>query len=237
MFLIEKHSNKFPMISKIINLIFNISIYKTLLINYRILGFKKMYRIPILIYKNVHLELSKANVDLMCKPTFGLIRIGLYKENLYSKKNDETKFSIHGKLEIKGRALFYSGSRIIVLNSGCLSLGSDFEIGSNSAIIACKQISIGNNCMISWDTLIMDSDLHPIYDIGNNRINNQRDVVIGKDVWICCRCLIQKGASIPNGSIVPASSIIRRVYEIEKCIISHDRISKKRYCWSRLVMP
>lgn len=215
----------------------NINIVKTLLVNYRVVGIRKMLKLPILVYKNTDIDLAPHSIKLMCGLSFGLVRIGLYKENLYAKKKDETKFSVRGEIEIKGRTHFYSGCRIIVLEKGKLSLGKDFEIGSDSAIVVSKSVSIGMNCMISWDALIMDTDLHPICDSGNNRTNSQRDVCIGDNVWICCRCVILKGIKIPNGTIVSAASVITKSECFENSIISSRGVIKKGICWSRNVIP
>ena len=214
-----------------------INIFKSLWVNYKIMGVRKMFKMPILIYKNTDIDMSKGSFKLTCEPSFGLVRIGLYRENLYSKKKGETKFSISGMIEIGGRALFYSGSRTIVLQGGKLFIGNDFEIGSDSSIIASKNVRIGVNCMISWDVLIMDSDLHPIYDWVGNRINAQRNICIGDNVWICCKCLVLKGVQIPGGTIVSAASIITECGASENCIVSSRKVIRENVHWSRTVIP
>lgn len=41
----------------------------------------------------------------------------------------------------------------------------------------------GNNSIISWDCLILDTDFHRIYKDGN-MINENKPIEIGNHVWI-----------------------------------------------------
>ena len=54
------------------------------------------------------------------------------------------------------------GSRIA--NSGVLSFGDRFSISANSSIICTDKITFGDDVLISWDSLIMDTDFHSIFD-------------------------------------------------------------------------
>ncbi len=54
----------------------------------------------------------------------------------------------------------------------------------------------------------MDSDLHKIIDIHTRqRLNPDKAVSIGENVWIGSRVIVCKGASIASGSIVAAGAI------------------------------
>jgi len=220
-------------INRLIEFLWEISLVKTLQTNAKIFGLKGLfYPPPILIYRHVQISLKRCCVKFYCKPAFGIIRIGTHRENIYSSKNDHTVFSITGLVVFHGRANFYAGSRTIVLKDGIMSIGKDFEIGCNSSVVTSKRIHFGDNCMISWDALIIDSDLHSIYQ-GGERVNKSKEVTVGKDVWIGCRSCIMKGVSIPDGAIIGAGSKITKPIENGKSIYVDHRIVNQNILWSR----
>lgn len=217
-------------IKRIFDLILNTNLVKTLYFNLKIFGIKGM-GFPMIIYRRTEVHLKKNSVQFTCKPTFGIIRIGMTCFNIYTKKKDFTKFSIDGHVQFCGRAYFYSGCRIVVQENGYLKIGNTFEIGSQSSIIATQNITLGDNVMISWDSLIMDSDLHKIYNNEGEITNKHRDVHIGNNVWIGCRCCLLKGVTIPDGNVVSAGSFITKAYDVKNSIISSDRIIKSDIVW------
>ena len=52
------------------------------------------------------------------------------------------------------------------------------------------------------DSIIYNSDFHPMYDLEGNLINENQDVIIGNNVWIGRKCFIFKGAKIGDGTII-----------------------------------
>ena len=78
-----------------------------------------------------------------------------------------------------------------------------------------KSIKIGADCIIAWDVTISDSDWHNID--GSERI---RDTTIGDRVWIAHGVSVLKGASIPNGCIVGAKSMVAAGTFPEKSLLA-----------------
>ena len=93
-------------------------------------------------------------------------------------------------------------------------------------------ISLGENVMISWDDLIMDSDFHQIHTEGKTKSISE-SIEICDNVWICCRTLILKGCKIPEGCVIAANSTIGKKYEEDNCLISTRGIIKKNISWER----
>lgn len=81
---------------------------------------------------------------------------------------------------------------------------------SESEIVAQTNIQFGDNVLISWDCLIMDTDFHKIYDQTGKLINSPEPIIVGKKVWIGCRNVILKGSKISDGSIIGANSFINK---------------------------
>jgi len=83
-----------------------------------------------------------------------------------------------------------------------------FNVTGNTTIICSKNISFGNDCLLSWDILIMDDDKHPIFDQQHARNNNAKPISIGNNIWIGCRSTLLKGTSIVDGTIIASCSIV-----------------------------
>lgn len=97
------------------------------------------------------------------------------------------------------------------------------EIGDNTclngvSITAYKKVTIGKNCQIASCTFIADTDFHPVdanirereaigYRIDYNKVA-KGEVNIADNVWIGWGCIILKGVTIGNNSIVAAGSVV-----------------------------
>lgn len=101
---------------------------------------------------------------------------------------------------------FMYGADIILFPDAELNLGRDSFINSDCKIRCHKKISIGNDCAISHDFTIMDSDAHKI--IGDD--NAPKEIEIGNHVWIGTRVTILKGVTIGDGAIVAACSLVNK---------------------------
>lgn len=112
--------------------------------------------------------------------------------------------------------------------------GRNFVATSEINIIVRKKIEFGENCLISWDTLFMDSDLHSIYNCSdlNNEINKNKEIYIGNHVWIGCECLILKGSIISDNAVIAArSTITNKTNFKESSIITTSKIIKDDIYW------
>ncbi len=99
---------------------------------------------------------------------------------------------------------FYYGADIILFPGATLELGKSF-INSDCRIRCHKHIKIGDNCAISHDVTIMDSDAHAIKDE-----NRSERVLIGNNVWIGTRVTILKGVTIGDGAVIAAGAVVTR---------------------------
>lgn len=98
-----------------------------------------------------------------------------------------------------------------------------------------SRISIGDNCMFSHHINVRTSDSHPIYDIDSgHRVNEAKDVNIGNHVWVTPCCIIQKGVSIGNGSIIATSSIVTKDIP-QNCVAAGmpAKVVKQNVTWSK----
>ena len=90
------------------------------------------------------------------------------------------------------------------------------DVGLNGTSISArsKTVKIGKGTMIAPNVVIMDSDYHALWPPENRVINpafeRDRDVIIGKNVWIGSSCMILKGVTIGDNSVIAAGSIITK---------------------------
>ena len=54
----------------------------------------------------------------------------------------------------------------------------------------------------------MDTDEHPLDNKENERINPDKPIVVGNHVWICCKCVLLKGAEVPDHTVVAAGTLL-----------------------------
>lgn len=106
-------------------------------------------------------------------------------------------------LESNGFAFFY-GADIVLFKNSKLILGKSY-INCDCKIRCHSLISIGDNCAISHDVTIMDSDAHEL-----SGSNKKSEVRIGNNVWIGSRVTILKGVNIGDGSVVAAGSLLTK---------------------------
>jgi acetyltransferase-like isoleucine patch superfamily enzyme len=113
---------------------------------------------------------------------------------------------------IDGKSTFTFAHRYA--DNPTLEIGNHSAIGHECTLVVGKRIKIGNDCLISGQTMIFDSNGHHT-DTACRRAGlppppeEIREVVIGDDVWIGVRSIIFPGVRIGNGSIVSAGSVVR----------------------------
>lgn len=115
----------------------------------------------------------------------------------------------NARLIVGSNAMIHRGTKIVVHEGGELQLGDNTYINELARVHCKKRIVIGNNCAIAWNTTIMDTDLHYIYDESGKQINTEKDIHIGNDVWIGENSTILKGTYIEDNCIIAAHSIAK----------------------------
>lgn len=124
----------------------------------------------------------------------------------------------NNKLSI-GKDCVIENSQIILDNeNGEIAIGKNTSVGKLLLVsLEPYKITIGENCMISYDTEIRNTDSHMIYSIETKkRINYGKEVKIGNNVWIGARAMVLKGVEIGNDSIIaagiPAKEVKNKIY-------------------------
>ena len=213
-----------------------ISLFKTIYFNLYYFPLSDAVKLPVFIYKNVVLADLGGAVIINGSIETGIIKIGEYNVGSLDFKCERTIWQNNGTVIFNGAANIGSGSRLSVNEEGLLRIGSAFCITGKSTIICNSEITIGNNCLLSWDILIMDTDFHHIHDYNNEIINPQESIVIGDNVWICCRNMIFKGVRICNDVVIAAGSKITKDITTPNAIIGgidKQLVIKEKIYWTK----
>jgi len=111
--------------------------------------------------------------------------------------------SNHGQIVV-GNCVFFPGVRIDCWPGGHVSIGTGTYLDRRVAIRAGGAVTIGRNCKIARDVLIMDSDQHPLTEHGRL----YRPVTIGDNVWIGSRAIILSGVTLGSGCMVGVGVVV-----------------------------
>ena len=192
---------------------------KTIYFNFHYFDFKQAIKFPIFISNHTNLLITKGTVEIKGRISPGMILFGYRNIGIFDKKYSRSIWEVKGKVIFNGIANIGHGTKISVGPKGLLTLGYCFNITAESTIVCFNDIAIGNDSLISWDCLIMDTDFHNIYLSDGKRINNDRPIIIGNKNLIFCRSLILKGANLADGSVVAANSVVGKKFDSENSII------------------
>jgi len=105
---------------------------------------------------------------------------------------------------VAGDVALYPDVTLICRPGARLSVGDGTYINRNTFLFAEKEISVGEDCMISWDVIITDTD-----GFGEERNpGGARPVKIGDRVWIGSKAVILGGAVIGDNVVVAGGSVV-----------------------------
>lgn len=107
---------------------------------------------------------------------------------------------------------------------GRITIGNNCYIGGGSIIGSAIRIEVGDDVLISYQVIVMDSNNHSLKrserkrDLADWRDGNKHDwsvtsskpVIIGSGSWIGARAIICKGVTLGEGAIVGAGSVVTR---------------------------
>lgn len=152
----------------------------------------------------------------------GMIQFGMDQGSFgkCSNKKSVLMFEKGAKLILGGRADFAATSEIRVYQNARLQIGEGFYSNCNVAINVTKGINIGNNTQFGWNVELTDTDGHDILDYGGNKLNWDKPINIGSNVWVGARVGIIKGATIPDNCVVGYRSLVNKSFEETNCIIA-----------------
>lgn len=127
-------------------------------------------------------------------------------------------FYSYSHVRPRRRVTMGDGARIApnvsIRNGERITIGAGSHVGERAYLWAGDEsgaISIGEHCRLGPEVFVTASDygLRPDELIAFQE-RNERDVVIGDDVWLGARVFVGAGVSIGDGCVVSAGSVVAR---------------------------
>jgi acetyltransferase-like isoleucine patch superfamily enzyme len=117
----------------------------------------------------------------------------------------------NGVIQIGHRTTIWPGVKLTSIGGpdgppARLAIGVHSSVGDRTQIHCCRNVSIGDFVLISWDCNILENNYHTTSD----GLITSAPIVIEDRVWIGCRAIILAGVTISEGSIVAAGSVVTR---------------------------
>jgi acetyltransferase-like isoleucine patch superfamily enzyme len=110
-----------------------------------------------------------------------------------------------GRISV-GACAFWPGVRLECWKGGYLQIRDGTFLNRNTEVVAFRSVTIGKDCKIARDVIIMDSDQHALP--GEDLV--VAPVVIGDRVWIGARAMVLKGVTIGDDCVIGAGAIVTR---------------------------
>jgi acetyltransferase-like isoleucine patch superfamily enzyme len=198
---------------------FNIirSIPKTLRFNLHYFPLKTALKLPVVVSHRTYLRELHGKVELPEKVERAMIKIGFGDVGHYDRKRSRGIWQVSGTVTFGGKASIGHGLKLSV--RGNLCLGDGFNMTAESTIVCAKEIRFGRDCLLSWDILVMDTDEHPLYNKENEHVNPDKAILVGDHVWIGCKCVLLKGAEVPDNTVVAAGTLLTSSFSGEHQVI------------------
>lgn len=115
----------------------------------------------------------------------------------------------NSQLELKGHFKTFYDSEICVYPNAILKLQYGY-MNSGAQIRCMESITIGNQCAIARNVMIMDFDAHSIIYENGRKNNLTAPIYIGEHVWIGAGATILKGVTIGDNAIIGAGAVVTK---------------------------
>lgn len=197
----------------IFSTLIKINILKSVYFNFKVLPYKQAVKLPFHFYGKTDLDdISGEFVILNSKLYFGMISFG-GKHEIAVKSNKPNRIYNKGKIVFNGSGKFGMGNNVVVLENGILTIGYNFAIGSETKIICFRNISLGNNILVSWECQFFDSDFHFIKLKDNLIKDNCGELIIEDNVWVGSKVTLLKNTYLSKSSIIGSNSVCSGNYK------------------------
>lgn len=189
-----------------------LSLWRTIYFNFRTLAFNEALKFPIFIYGKVRFFMLNGKVRFENTPIRrGMVKIGVNADSfsLFDHSSFIQLGSKDSKMVFEGPASISVNSKVRIV-TGELRFGKYAFIGEGVRIICNgNTIRIGDYSRIAFETIIMNSGFHHVYNSTKKSITRTtRPIYIGNYCWIGNRCTLSAGAAIKDFTIVCAGSLI-----------------------------
>jgi acetyltransferase-like isoleucine patch superfamily enzyme len=103
----------------------------------------------------------------------------------------------------------FSGRIELFGDNNLITIGKDTRInGANFIVHNGTKVEVGSGCLFSSEIDVRTTDSHTIFNADGERINLDKNIIIGEHVWIGRMVSILKGSVIGDGSVIGSMSLV-----------------------------
>ena len=138
-------------------------------------------------------------------------RNSIFGSKYYISNNGKIIFGKNVLLNSYPNGSCHRTSLSTYLSYSIIQIGDNCKL--NGTVLHCNEkITIGSNCMFGPGTIIVDNDSHRIVKNYLERIKSpiSKPIIISDNVWVGMNCIILKGVTIGDNSIIAAGSIVTK---------------------------
>jgi acetyltransferase-like isoleucine patch superfamily enzyme len=106
-----------------------------------------------------------------------------------------------------GRVQVMRGCNVTLGWDALMTVGAGTFLNDGTHIVCHDEVCIGEDCAISWGVRIIDTDVHQLVRAGTEG-DKTRLVAIGNHCWIGAGSTVLKGATLGDGCVVAANSLV-----------------------------
>lgn len=218
-----------------LSVLLKVGFLKSLYYNFRFCRFSDAVHLPIMVTRNASITGRSKSFIFDDGARWGGVTLGFnrnYNSGAPSSIVNNGTIVIHGC----SHHSFGAGCSVLVKSDATLEIGDNFGCTGDSRVWVHKRVTIGQNNLWSFGCTVMDGDDHQILDESSIRINEDKPITFGDDVWMGCNCTILKGTVIPSKCIIAACSMLAGATVVEgerKVISSKGKVLRENVSWRR----
>lgn len=182
---------------------------------------------------NIHGKNNKIEIKNLSEEILSKIEISIYGDNcsVFIDENFYTSYGIHILLGLNHK-------NYAKINNTHLKIGKNTSIEGARIITfnSNNTITVGDECMLSENVMLYNTDSHPIYNKETGKIINYvHDMTIGNHCWLGMNVKILKNSFIADNCIVGADSVITKKFTESNCILAGvpAKVGRKNIDWKR----
>ena len=190
-------------------------IIKTIYFNFKYLPLYQAVKFPIYVH-NAILDDMRGKILIDSPVVYhGMVSLGKWGVKIFHDKR--IVWQNHGGTVIfKGKCLIGAGSSISVNAHAIVEFGEDFINSAGLKLIASRRVTFGEKARLGWNTMVMDTNMHPLKDkMTGKRGKGGAPISIGDFNWFGSNCIILPGVNTPERIICGLATIVTRNVEWE----------------------
>ena len=142
----------------------------------------------------------------------GVICIGMQVAGYTAAKPGRLAILPGAVWKVGRNAKISQGASIFINRNAIFEMGDNCTMGDDSKLICYRNIKLGHDCDLTWQTQTMDLNSHFIEDSDGNVQQIIKPIELGDYVWVGNRSTIMPGTRIPSWTIIASNSLCNKDY-------------------------